>query len=256
MNFIDSIILGVVEGLTEFIPVSSTGHLILSATLLGLKPTVFTTSFEIAIQIGAIAAVVVTYRDRFFKDAETWKRIGAAFLPTALVGLAVYKPLKKLLLHAEPVILASLFLGGVALIVFDRFYKAPPETEGEPERPIGYRQCALIGLMQCLAFIPGVSRSAATILGGLMLGVRRKTIVEFSFLLAVPTLAAATGLDLVKNAHSFSADQFLYLLAGASTAFVAAFFTLRFFLGIVEKRGFTLFGVYRIVAAALFWYFV
>jgi undecaprenyl-diphosphatase len=249
-------LLGLVEGLTEFLPVSSTGHLILAGRLLGLVQSDFLKSFEIIIQLGAILAVVVLY----WKQLWSWptiKKLFVAFLPTAIIGFAAYKLVKTYLLGSEQVVLGALFLGGVAIICFEWWFKTRPTkrlsieaTEmGQPT----YKQAAAIGLFQAVAIIPGVSRSAATIIGGLWLGLSRPTIVEFSFLLAVPTMLAATGLDLVKNFNQFSADQFDLLAVGFLVSFIVALGAIKFLLSYVRRYDFTPFGVYRIAIALLFW---
>ncbi|MDP2653034.1 MAG: undecaprenyl-diphosphate phosphatase [Candidatus Omnitrophota bacterium] len=255
MNLWDAVILGIVEGITEFLPVSSTGHLLLANRLLGHEPTDFLKSFDITIQLGAILAVVVLYGRSLLVDRKVLMRVAAAFIPTAVAGLIFYKLIKNVLMDSAPVVLWSLFLGGIFLIVFEKFHKEPPGAEGDI-RKIPYGTAALIGLFQALAMVPGVSRSAATIIGGLLLGVRRKTIVEFSFLLAVPTMLAATALDLLKNASAFSADQAAFLATGFAASFAVAIFSIKFLLYYIQRNNFILFGVYRIFAALVFWWII
>jgi undecaprenyl-diphosphatase len=243
--------LGIIEGLTEFLPVSSTGHLILAGKFLGLPDANFEKSFEIIIQLGAILSVVVLYWRVFLKDFEALKKIAVAFLPTAIIGLVLYKFIKQML-GSEWVVVWALFVGGIILIVFERFYKKKPESGLiENISQISYKNAFFIGLFQSIAVIPGVSRSGATIVGGLSLGIKRETIVEFSFLLAVPTMCAATGLDLLKNWQSFSVDQFGILSIGFITSFVVALVCIKLFLGFVRKYDFTAFGIYRIAVAVL-----
>lgn len=250
MTPLDSIILGVLEGITEFLPISSTGHLILASELLGLEPSAFLSSFQIAIQLGAIAAVVFLYWKSFL-DLGFLKKLFVAFLPTGLVGFLVYPYVKGFLLGNSLVVVVSLFLGGIVLILFELMHKERPESlEGAKE--ITYSQAIFVGLFQSIAIIPGVSRSAATIIGGLLVGMRRVAIVEFSFLLAVPTMLAATGYDLLKSADSFALDDFGLLALGFFTAFAVALLSMRFLLTIVRRYTFIPFGVYRIVLAALF----
>ena len=250
-----AVIFGIVEGLTEFLPVSSTGHLILTAKLLGLPQTEFMKSFEIAIQVGAILGVSLLYWRSFLKDFETLKRVFAAFLPTAVIGFLLYKIIKHTLLAGTSVVLWSLFLGGIALILFDRFH---PKTDNtiQQTKQIPLSKAAAIGLAQSISVIPGVSRSGATILGGLMLGIDRKTTVEFSFLLAAPTLLAATVLDLFRSAPSFESSQWPLLFTGIVVSFIVAIFSMKFFIGFVQKHGFIAFGIYRIALAIVFWTFV
>ncbi len=254
MTWLDSIILGVLEGITEFLPISSTGHLILASELLGLEPSTFLSSFQIAIQLGAIAAVVVLYWKSFL-DLKFLTKLFVAFLPTGLVGFLVYPYIKGFLLGNSVVVVASLFIGGVVLIVFELLHKEKPESL-EGVKQITYVQALLVGCFQSIAIIPGVSRSAATIIGGLIVGMRRVTIVEFSFLLAVPTMVAATGYDLLKSADTFAFDDLGLLALGFCTAFIVALLSMRFLLSIVRKYSFIPFGVYRIVLAILFFFIV
>src|SRR3989344_9412578 len=189
MTIIQSIILGIVEGVTEFLPISSTGHLILTGKLLGIEDSSFIKSFEIAIQLGAILSVVVLYWKRFFTDADIWKKVFTAFLPTAVIGFLIYKILKSYLLSNALLVVWSLALGGVALILFEWWYarKKTQEVDGRPffeVNDISFKKSFWIGVWQALAIIPGVSRSGATIIGGLLMGINREKIVEFSFLLA------------------------------------------------------------------------
>ncbi|MCR4330614.1 MAG: undecaprenyl-diphosphatase UppP [Patescibacteria group bacterium] len=264
MNILDAIVLGAVEGLTEFLPVSSTGHLILTSTLLGLDQTEFLKSFEIVIQLGAILAVVVFYW-RAFLDMATIKKLITAFLPTGIIGLLLYHTIKTYLIGNLSVVVASLFVGGIAIIAFEWWYKrtdmnAPDLNVVEVPAPhvssISYRKALAIGLFQSVAMVPGVSRSAATIIGGLALGLDRRTIVEFSFLLAVPTMLAATTLDLIKNIGEFSASQTTLLFTGFLTAVVVALGAISFLLRFVKKHDFTVFGIYRVIVAILFFVLV
>ncbi|OGG45266.1 undecaprenyl-diphosphatase UppP [Candidatus Kaiserbacteria bacterium RIFCSPHIGHO2_01_FULL_50_13] len=265
MTFLESILLGIVEGATEFLPISSTGHLILASSVLGLPHTEFLKSFEIAIQLGAIASVVVLYW-RSFLDIELLKRLAAAFIPTGILGFLLYPYVKEYLMGNMAVVLWALALGGIALIIFERWHRELPCSTYEVEhggKPVGcdvrditYQQSVFIGLFQTLAMVPGVSRSGATIIGGLLLGLRRTVIVEFSFLLAVPTMLAATGYDMYKNAGVFAADQFLLLVVGFITSFIVAMFAIKWLLRFVQTHSFTSFGVYRLLLVLVFILFV
>lgn len=254
MTFLEAILLGILEGATEFLPVSSTGHLILASHLLDIPETPFLTSFLIAVQLGAIAAVLLTYW-RSFLDIQLLKKLFAAFLPTAIIGFLLYGLIKGFLLNNQMVVVWALLIGGVALIIFERFHTERADGMDAP-RDIRYRDAILIGLFQSLAVVPGVSRSAATIVGGLMLGIRRVAIVEFSFLLAVPTMLAATGYDILKTYDTFEAGNISLLLAGAITAFIVALIAVRFLIAFVKRYSFTPFGVYRILLALIFLVFV
>lgn len=249
---IESIILGIVEGITEFLPISSTGHLILASRVLGLLQTEFWKSFEIAIQLGAIFSIIFLYWKIIFTDKKTIKKILFAFLPTAVIGLSLYSVFKKYF-FSEKVVLAALFLGGIFLIIFEIFYKEKENSESEISQ-ISYKKSFLIGIFQSLAIVPGVSRAAATIIGGLFLGIKRKTIVEFSFLLAVPTMLSATAFDLVKSSASFTAQEFLMLAVGFAVSFIAAIASVKWLLYYLKRNNFILFGIYRIILAAIFYF--
>ena len=246
MDFITALILGIVQGISEFLPISSTGHLILASHLMGLKHTEFLKSFEIAIQAGTILSVVALYWRSLMVDFEVIKRLAVAFLPTGLLGLTLYRLIKGYLLGSETVVLCSLLIGGILIIAFERWYREGENATGEI-RAMSYKNALIVGLFQSVAMIPGVSRSAATILGGLLLGLKRKTIVEFTFLLAVPTMLAATGYDLIKSGSQFSLDQVQYLLIGFVTAFVVALLSIKFLLRFIKTHTFIPFGIYRIV---------
>jgi undecaprenyl-diphosphatase len=251
MDFTDALIFGIVEGVTEFLPISSTGHLILTGKLLGTPASEFLKSFEIAIQLGAILAVVVLYWRALLVEWEVMKRIAVAFLPTAVLGFLLYRQVKSML-DSEQVVLWSLLVGGVVLIAFEYLHgEKPGASEGLTS--FGYGKAFLIGVFQALAFIPGVSRAGATVIGGLALGIRRRTIVEFSFVLAVPTMAAATGYDMLRTAASFNAHEAQLLAVGFVTSFVVAILAVRLLLRFVTLHTFVAFGVYRILAACLGW---
>ena len=252
MNFITAFILGIVQGISEFLPISSTGHMILASHLMGLKHTEFLKSFEIAIQVGTILSVVVLYWRSLLVDFEVIKRLAVAFIPTGVLGLTLYKVIKGYLLGSETVVLCSLLIGGIFIIAFEYWYREKEDATSEI-REISYKYALIIGLFQSIAMIPGVSRSASTILGGLWLGLKRKTIVEFTFLLAVPTMLAATGYDLIKSGSQFSFDQIQYLLVGFITAFVVALLTIKFLLQFIKTHTFIPFGIYRIVLV-VFWF--
>jgi len=255
MNFLQTFIMSVVEGITEFLPISSTGHLMLTARVLGLTQTNFLKTFEITIQFGAVLSVVALYWRQLLVDFRVLKRVVAAFVPTAILGLVFYKLIKSYLLTSYNVVLWSLLIGGVALIAFELLHKEK-ESAIDELVSIPYGTALLIGLFQAVAMIPGVSRSAATIVGGLVLGLKRKTIVEFSFLLAVPTMLAATCLDLLKNASSFSVEQLSCLSVGFVFSFVSALIGVKFLLRFIKNHTFISFGVYRIVLAIAFWIWV
>jgi undecaprenyl-diphosphatase len=247
-----AIILGIVEGITEFLPISSTAHLILTAHLLKLTETEFLKSFQIIIQLGAILSVVVLYWRKFL-NWHVLVKLAVAFIPTGVIGLTVYKVLKAYLLGNMMVVLSSLFIGGIALIVFER-WKTHAETDPDMSE-ITYKRALLIGLFQSIAIIPGVSRSAATIVGGSLIGVSKRTIVEFSFMLAVPTMLAASGLELLKN-HSALSENASALAIGFVVSFLTAIVAIKSFLAYLKRRDFTAFGWYRIAIAIAFFVFI
>jgi undecaprenyl-diphosphatase len=252
MNVLHAVIFGIVEGITEFLPISSTGHLMLTAKLLGILQTEFVKSFEITIQSGAILAVAALYWKTLFKSLDIWKKILAAFLPTAIIGAILYKFIKKILLNSSNAMLWAIFLGGIALILFEYLHRNKKETASGLSQ-VSYRQALLIGLFQSLAIVPGVSRAAATIVGGLLLGLKRRTIVEFSFLLAMPTMLAAMGFDLMKSAYAFEYNQFFVLAVGFLVSFAVALLAIRFLIIFIKNHTFIPFGLYRILVAVVFW---
>lgn len=254
MNFIDAVVLGIVEGLSEFLPVSSTGHLILAAKLLELEQSGFLPSFEVVIQLGAILAVIVLYWRKLFLDTAIMKRIAVALLPAVAIGGIFYSSIKALF-ASEMTVVAALFVGGVLIILFELLHKERAGAE-EDLSILSYRTAFLVGVFQTLSVVPGVSRAGATILGGLALGMKRRATVEFSFLLAVPTMIAATTIDLWKNGASFASSEWGVLSVGFVTAFLVAILAVRFFLRFVETNTFIAFGIYRILIAVLFFPFV
>jgi undecaprenyl-diphosphatase len=253
MTFLDALLLGIVEGLTEFLPISSTGHMMITSKLLGLGEGEFVRTFEICIQFGAIFSVVVLYWRSFFQDREVLMRVVVAFIPTGVLGFLMYKVVKEVFLKESrlPIVLWAFAIGGVVLIVFETLH-GERRNARSGLRNISYVQAVVIGVFQALAMIPGVSRSASTVVGGLTMGVDRKTAVEFSFLLAVPTMLVATGYDLYKNGAEFSTEHWQLLAVGLVVSFVVAMLTVAFLLRFVKTHTFAPFGVYRILAAAGF----
>lgn len=251
MTTLQALLLGVIEGLTEFLPISSTGHLILVEAALGIESSAALSSFNIAIQLGAIAAVLMLYGRQFLVDRAVFLRVAVAFLPTMVWGLALYPVVKEYLLKSPEVVCWSLSIGGVVLILFEWMHGEKLHAK-DGIASLSWRDVFLIGNFQALAMLPGVSRSAATVVGALLLGVRRRTGVEFSFLLAVPTMAAATTLDLYKTRNELSSEFALLMLVGFLAAFVTALVAIRLLLHFVKRYSFAGFGAYRIGAAAFF----
>lgn len=255
-----AILLGIVEGLTEFLPVSSTGHLILASELLGYKAETWA-AFNVIIQLGAILAVIVLYWRTFwavaaglFKgDKTSFHFVGnllLAFLPSAVLGLALHKYIEALLGDAE-VVAVALILGGIAILVIEALVKHPSVRAGVAAMP--WSKALGIGIVQCLAMIPGVSRSGATIMGALALGVERRTAAEFSFFLAVPTMLGATTLEVAKNHEALTSGSVDWGLIGVGfvVSFLVALVVIRWFVGLISRRGFAPFAWYRIVAGSI-----
>lgn len=252
MTLVEALILSIVEGLTEFLPISSTGHLVLTADLLGIHQTEFVKSFEIIIQLGAILAVVALYAKTYLKSVKVWRKIILAFIPTGVLGFTLYSFIKDSLLGNTPVTLLALFLGGIVLMLIEKL-PIEKETSHDEIGELTDRQALAIGVFQSVAMIPGVSRAASTIIGGLFMGLKRKAAVEFSFLLAVPTMLAATGYDLVKSDFAFSQREWLLLGIGLSGSFVVAILAITFFLKYVKSHSLAVFGAYRVILALLYY---
>jgi len=255
MNIIDAIIIGIIEGLTEFLPVSSTGHMILASALLKLQNPEFLKTFEISIQIGAIFAIVFLYARRFLGNIMLYKKLLAAFIPTTIIGFLFYKIIKTYLFN--PVVVSvALIIGGIILILLDKKIINTMAKYTDLEE-ISYRNAFFIGLFQGIAVVPGVSRAAATIIGGIFNGLNKKQATEFSFLLAVPTMVAATGYDLLKTPAQLAGFELVLLGIGLITAFISAWIAVKLFVWFIEQYGFAFFGYYRIVLGIVcLWYFL
>lgn len=249
MSIVEVIILSFVEGLTEFIPVSSTGHLILVSHYLNIQPTEFTKAFDVIIQFGAIFAVVYLYYKKLRWDLNFYKKLVIAFLPVAVIGF-LFKNKIDLLLESTAVVAWALIVGGIIMVVVDSFIKGKISEDPNPKNSL------LIGFFQCLAMIPGVSRSASTIIGGQIVGLTREKAAEFSFLLAIPTLGAATAYKLWKIRSIIQSDQLFHLSLGVFLSFVFSLLAIKFFISFVNKYGFRAFGIYRIILGAVVLYFI
>lgn len=251
MSILDAILTAIVEGLTEFLPISSTGHMILLNSILGNGEDEFTKTFEIVIQLGAIMAIVLLYARRFITKFDIYLKLFVAFLPSAVLGLLFYKIIKTYLFN-HWVVATSLIVGGIVLIILDR-RMAPSieQTEDELDN-ISFKQAIFIGFFQVLSMVPGVSRAAATIIGGMFNGLSKKSAAEFSFLLAVPTMAAASGYDLLKFEGTISSEQWMTIGIGFVVAFLTAIVAVKWFVKLLEKYGFAGFGWYRIAIGVLF----
>ena len=257
MNIIHAIILGIIEGVTEFLPISSTGHMILASKLLGLQETDFLKTFEIFIQLGAILSVVVLYFKRLITSKDTIKKVIVAFIPTAILGLALHGVVKKYLLGSSWVVSISLIVGGILIIWFEKRnakYQSRLNIQHglNGDLNVGYTQAVKVGFYQAIAMVPGVSRSAATIIGGQISGVSRSDIVEFSFLLAIPTMLAASFLDLYKGVGEIGHNEIVLLATGFITAFIVAILAIKGFISYIQKHNFIGFAYYRIIVGVLF----
>ena len=241
MTWFQALILSIVEGLTEFLPVSSTGHMILMEGILGMKSNDFIQAFIINIQFGAILSVVVLYWKRFFQTLSFYYKLFVAFLPAAIIGLSLIHYINELL-QSVYVVAVMLIIGGVVLVFVDKWFKNPAKNQ-----EVTYKKALVIGFYQVLSMIPGTSRSAATIIGGMTQKLTKKTAAEFSFFLAVPTMFAASGYKLLENYKAINVNNIGILLFGNVVAFVVALIAIKSFIRFLTNHGFKLFGYYRIV---------
>lgn len=244
MSYLEVLLLSFIEGLTEFIPVSSTGHLIITNAVINIPPSDFSKAFDVIIQFGAILAVVYLYREKLKWNPRFYRNVMLAFIPTGVLGFLLKSKI-DVLLESTATVAVSLIVGGVFLILVDSWFK------NQPERELNAKSSLLIGLIQSVAMIPGVSRSAATIVGGQFCGLRREQAAEFSFILAIPTLGAATAYKLWKIRHIIDSAQSLQLCLGIFLSFVFAVMAIKFFVTFVNRFGFKYFGVYRIVLGSI-----
>jgi undecaprenyl-diphosphatase len=252
MTIFEAVVLAIVEGITEFLPVSSTGHMIIASSLMGIAHDDFTKSFTVAIQFGAILSVVVLYWKRFFKTINFYYKLFIGFIPAAILGFILGDYIDAMLENVVVVAIA-LIAGGIVLLFIDRLFGADITGDVSTTDDISYKNAFTIGVFQCIAMIPGVSRSAATIIGGLTQKLTRKTAAEFSFFLAVPTMFAATGYKLYQlysDGPGFSSADYAPLIIGNIVAFIIAIFAMRSFVSFLTKRGFKIFGYYRIIVGA------
>ena len=248
MDIVQSIIIGIVEGITEFIPISSTGHMIITEKLLGLQEDEFVKMFTIAIQLGAILAVVVLYWKKFFdfKNLHFYFKLIIGVIPAIILGLLFSNKIDELL-QSTTTVAYALLLGGIVLLFIDKFFNHPTI---DSEKQVTYSKSFTIGIWQCLAMVPGVSRSAASIIGGMQQKLTRSAAAEFSFFLVVPTMVAATGYKLFKffrENGGLSHEEVKLLLIGNIVAFAVALLAIKFFIEFLKKHGFRIWGIYRII---------
>ena len=249
MTILHSIILGIIEGFTEFIPISSTAHLIIVSKLLSLPQTDYMKIFEISIQVGAIGAVLVTYFKKFF-SVELLTKLVVAFIPTGIAGLLLY-PYLKVFFQNTWIIVFTLGVGGILILIIEKWYAKKHQSQ-EPRESITYKDALLLGLFQAIAIVPGTSRSGATIVGGLLLGIKRSVLTEFTFFLAVPTMIIATLYSLYKSKDMLTnLDSITPIIIGIIVSFFVALVVIRYFLNYIRKHSFEVFGWYRIALALI-----
>ena len=239
-----------VEGVTEFLPISSTGHLILASKILGVAQTDFVKSFEIFIQLGSIFSVIILYAKKILDNKKLIRPIIISFVPAGVAGFVLYKFIKGLLIGNIWITVAALFIGGVILVSFEKLL--PKEKHDKSIEKMNAKEAMGIGLYQVFSIIPGVSRSAATIIGGQMAGFDKVHAVEFSFLLAIPTILGATLLDMLKVGFSYSTNEWMLLLIGFIGAFVTALIAIKYFIEYIKNHSLKIFGIYRIILALIF----
>ena len=245
MDIFQSIIIGIIEGVTEFLPISSTGHMIVASEFMGLPQDAAMIAYEVIIQFAAILAVILIYKEKIsFKKVDLWMKLMAAFMPMAIVGF-IFKDQIKALFSVE--VVAWMFIvGGIIFLIVEYFYKAQPHHVKEVEKTT-YKQAMWVGFAQLFSFIPGTSRAGATIIGGMLAGLDRKTASDFSFLLAIPVMGAVSSYDLLKHYHEFAGANWSAFIIGFIVAFVVAYITVKVFLVFIQKFSFVPFGIYRIV---------
>ncbi len=244
MDIFQAVIIGIIEGFTEFLPISSTGHMIVASAMMGLEQDSVQKSFEVIIQFAAILAVVLLYKDKVFKEFDLWKKLILAFIPIGAMGFLFSKQVKAL--FSIEVVAWMFIIGGIVFLIVEYFYKEKDHFVQEVEE-VSYKQALIIGIAQCFSLIPGTSRAGSTIIGGMLSHLSRKASAEFSFLLAIPVMAAVTGYDILKHYHEFNFDNGVVLAVGFVTAFIVAYITIKLFIEFLSRFTFVPFGIYRIL---------
>jgi len=249
MDIIQAIIIGIIEGFTEFLPISSTGHMIVASEFLGIKQSAVVKAYEVIIQFAAILAVMLLYRDKInLREIELWQRIIAAFLPLALIGFLLKDWIKEI--FTVTTVAWMFIIGGIILIVVEQFHK-DEESQSKDIEEVSWRQAMIIGFGQVLSLIPGTSRAGSTIIAGMLSGVNRKASTEFSFLLAIPVMMAVSGYDLLKHYHEFVGADLTAFVVGFVVAFGVAYLTIKLFIVFLQRFTFVAFGIYRILFGVL-----
>jgi len=252
MDILQAIVIGIIEGFTEFLPISSTGHMIVASRFMGIEETALVKAYEVIIQFAAILAVMLIYREKLsLSKIELWKRLLLAFLPLAGVGYLLKDQIKAL--FSVEVVAIMFIIGGIVFLLVEKYYREEESYTSDVES-VSYRQALWIGIAQIFSLIPGTSRAGATIIGGLLTGLDRKTSAEFSFLLAIPVMAAVSGYDLLKHYSDFAEANWIAFLIGFVVAFVVAYLTIKLFLVFLQRFTFVPFGIYRILFGLLLLY--
>ncbi len=250
MTVFDSIILGIIEGFTEFLPISSTGHMIVASQFLGIEQTSVTKAYEVIIQFAAILAVFFNYRDKFtLQKIDLWKKVILAFIPIGVVGFVFSHQIKEL--FSIRIVAIMFIVGGIIFLLVERFFIPNEANLIDDVEKVTFKQSLWIGFAQVFALIPGTSRAGSTIIGALLVGLSRKASAEFSFLLAFPVMSAVTAYDLLKHYHEFNDANLMILGIGFVVAFIVAYLTIKLFLVFLEKSTFVPFGIYRILFGAI-----
>jgi len=245
MDIFQAIIIGIIEGFTEFLPISSTGHMIVASKFMGIEENNLVKAYEVIIQFSAILAVAVIYRDKFhLSHLELWKKLILAFLPLAIIGFLLKDYIK--MLFSVQVVAIMFIVGGIIFLIVEKFYKEKEESIKNIDE-ITYKQALIIGLVQILSLVPGTSRAGATIIGGLLVGLNRETSASFSFLLAIPVMSAVSGYDLLKHYQEFSNVNITAFVIGFIVSFIVAYITVKLFLAFLNNFTFVAFGIYRII---------
>ena len=252
MDILQAIVIGIIEGFTEFLPISSTGHMIVASRFMGIEETALVKAYEVIIQFAAILAVMLIYREKLsLSKIELWKRLLLAFLPLAGVGYLLKDQIKAL--FSVEVVAIMFIIGGIVFLLVEKYYREEESYTSDVES-VSYRQALWIGIAQIFSLIPGTSRAGATIIGGLLTGLDRKTSAEFSFLLAIPVMTAVSGYDLLKHYSDFAEANWIAFLIGFVVAFVVAYLTIKLFLVFLQRFTFVPFGIYRILFGLLLLY--
>lgn len=246
MTIFDSIILGIIEGFTEFLPISSTGHLIVASQLLGLDQTNTTKAYQVIIQFAAILAVILNYKDKFtLQKIDLWVKVFLAFIPIGIVGFIFASKIKTL--FSAEIVAVMFIIGGIVFLIVEKFFILDESKLIDDVEKVTLKQALFVGFAQIFALIPGTSRAGATIIGALLVGLSRKASAEFSFLLAFPVMLAVSAYDLLKHYPEFSSENLVTLAIGFMVSFFVAYFTMKLFMAFLERFTFVAFGVYRII---------